>query len=216
MKRRDLKNKLKSFLDNFVNADIPNLTGPKLRKTLRDFLTFFYGEDQERKDYCRALSNKADAFIEELQHRQGEIKAYLLSLFGTNQKWQRLRKFDLTFGVYVRKGRIAVKPTIETSISHKANIDGYWSFGDDFPGIMQYRLGTLLSSLSPLNFSIRTCPKCGDLYTATERKKNICRRCQGRENKRKWERENRVALELQKAHLEKTGERLPISKFRKS
>ncbi len=214
MKRTELKKELDRFLNKFVNADIPNLTRQRLRKTFYDFLLFFYRGEDERADYYRGLSKSAEGFRQELQHWQDEIRAYLLSLFGTNQKWQRLREFNLAFGVYVKKGGIVVKPTIETNIRHKANIDGHRSFGDDFPGIMQYRLGTLLTDLSPLTFSVRTCPKCKDFYTATERKRNICRRCQAKEGKRKWERKNRVALERQRAHLERTGERLPISRFR--
>lgn len=226
-----VKKQLDSLLA-FVNEDIPSLTEPRLRKVFYWLLVFaFAGEDDEvRRAYYRVQSKRVYQFLEPLQRVQGGIRSYILGLFDEasrcpdDDKWHmvpgRPWKFNVGFDIYFKRDGVAVKPTMDTGFATKAALDDSGKmlkrFSDDFLNILQHRLVSVLADLSPLSFSIHTCPNCEGIYRATEKKTvDLCRRClQRKTTKDYFENEiNRDALKLQQRYQRK-GRHVSMAKCR--
>jgi hypothetical protein len=202
--KRELKKQL-DWLLSFVNG------AEHTQRDLREFLAFLFGEEEREEVYLQY----ADYIKQHLPQIRMEIKQYLEELIQETPpvEWQALLVFDgwrfsVAYGVYRKGDKLKVRPTLGQRIRV-----GTTQLDDSLMGNVQYRLFSLLAQFSL--HSIRTCPDCESLYyTPMDKKNPLCRRCQQNEEKRKWERANRVALQMQKDHLEATGERLPIARFR--
>ena len=203
--RRELKKQL-DWLLSFAGSAKPT------QRDLGQFLAFFFGESEWEEEVHLEY---VDYIKQRLGQIQVEIKQYLEELVQQkpSAEWQPLPAFDrwsfaVSYGVYRKGDKLMVRPTLGQRIRLATT-----EMDDSLLGNLQYRLFSLLAHFQLS--SIRNCPGCRGLYYATEMKKvDLCRKCQLRKGKRKWERKNRIALERQRAHLEGTGERLPISRFR--
>jgi hypothetical protein len=216
----------------FVNEDIPTLTEPRLRQIFYWILVFaFAAEDDEvRRAYYRVQGKRAYQFKEPLQLLQSGIRSYLLELLDEasrcpdEDKWHpvpgRPWKFNLSFDIYFKRDGVALKPTMDKDFAPRAPLDDTGKavrrFSNDFLNILQHRLVSVLADLSPLSFSIHTCPNCEGVYRATEKKTvDLCRRCLQRKTTKEYFKNeiNKDALKLQQRYQRK-GKHISMAKCR--
>ena len=185
---------------------IGDLPEPKLRKLFRQFLGILYGEEPERERAYDKLSMSAVGFTRDLQRLADELHSLIQQVreiagrSGYKDKRHlipdRPFKFEVAYDVYLRDGKVSVRPLGETRVLMKAKKDEsagvLRSLGEEkeISNLLSYRFFSLLEKAELPLSSIRVCTKCKCFFSATERKEDKrCRKCLQRAIRRKWGKE---------------------------